>query len=85
MGEVGETRHIWMKGDQAVLSPEWSIHSAAATHNYTSSGVWAERTLITAIRLLIDYRLEIINNYNSFLNLTTKKIMNQYLNFFFER
>ncbi|KAA6350845.1 4-deoxy-L-threo-5-hexosulose-uronate ketol-isomerase [termite gut metagenome] len=35
MGEVQETRHIWMKGDQAVLSPEWSIHSAAATCNYT--------------------------------------------------
>ncbi len=35
MGEVNETRHIWMQGDQAVLSPEWSIHSAAATHNYT--------------------------------------------------
>jgi 4-deoxy-L-threo-5-hexosulose-uronate ketol-isomerase len=35
MGEVNETRHIWMKGDQAVLSPEWSIHSAAATSNYT--------------------------------------------------
>lgn len=35
MGEVQETRHIWMRGDQAVLSPEWSIHSAAATHNYT--------------------------------------------------
>ena len=35
MGEVAETRHIWMRGDQAVLSPEWSIHSAAATHNYT--------------------------------------------------
>ena len=33
--QVDETRHIWMKGDQAVLSPEWSIHSAAATHNYT--------------------------------------------------
>ncbi len=35
MGEINETRHLWMKGDQAVLSPEWSIHSAAATHNYT--------------------------------------------------
>ena len=35
MGEVNETRHIWMRGEQAVLSPEWSIHSAAATHNYT--------------------------------------------------
>lgn len=35
MGQPQETRHIWMKGDEAVLSPEWSIHSAAATHNYT--------------------------------------------------
>ena len=35
MGEVSETRHVWMQGEQAVLSPEWSIHSAAATHNYT--------------------------------------------------
>ena len=35
MGEPQESRHLWRKGDQAVLSPEWSIHSAAATHNYT--------------------------------------------------
>lgn len=35
MGEPQETRVIWMKKDEAVLSPEWSIHSAAATHNYT--------------------------------------------------
>ena len=35
MGEPQETRHIWMRGNQAVLSPEWSIHSASATHNYT--------------------------------------------------
>ena len=35
MGEPQETRHLWMHNEQAVLSPEWSIHSAAATHNYT--------------------------------------------------
>ena len=35
MGEPQETRHLWMRNEQAVLSPEWSIHSAAATHNYT--------------------------------------------------
>ena len=35
MGEPQETRHIWMKDGQAVISPQWSIHAASATRNYT--------------------------------------------------
>lgn len=35
MGPINETRHIWMKNEEAVISPTWSIHSACATHNYT--------------------------------------------------
>lgn len=34
MGEPQEERVVWMQNEQAIMSPEWSIHAAAGTSDY---------------------------------------------------
>lgn len=34
MGEPQQERLVWMANEQAIMSPEWSIHAAAGTSNY---------------------------------------------------
>jgi 4-deoxy-L-threo-5-hexosulose-uronate ketol-isomerase len=35
LGEPTETRHLWLKNEEAAISPPWSIHSGSGTTNYT--------------------------------------------------
>ena len=34
MGEPQQERLVWLANEQAIMSPEWSIHAAAGTSNY---------------------------------------------------
>ena len=64
--QVDETRHVWMKGDQAVLSPEWSIHSAAV-YATIMTFIWGMggENLTTGIRtfsLITDFKITLFFN-----------------------
>lgn len=39
MGQPQETRHLFLHNEQGVISPSWSIHSAAGTSSYNF--IWA--------------------------------------------
>ncbi len=38
MGKPDETRHMWLRNHQAIISPPWSIHSGAGSASY--SFIW---------------------------------------------
>ncbi len=39
MGEPTQTRHLWVRDRQAIISPPWSVHAGSGTASY--SFIWA--------------------------------------------
>ncbi len=82
MGEVEETRHIWMKGDQAIVAARrWSIHLAAEKLNYTF--IWGDgrreprlRRDAAGFRPQSDYRCKNCGNPEPSRNFRNEKIKN---------
>ena len=55
MGEPQEERLVWLHNEQAITSPEWSIHAAAGTCNYTFIWGMAGENLKYSDKDQIDY------------------------------
>ena len=51
MGEVDETRHIWMKGDQPYYHRNGQFTRLPQLTTILSSGVWVVRILITETKI----------------------------------
>ncbi|MCH3994448.1 MAG: 5-dehydro-4-deoxy-D-glucuronate isomerase [Prevotella sp.] len=53
LGEPQETRPVWVKNEQAVIAPQWSIHCGAGTSNYTFIwGMAGENLVYTDMQII---------------------------------